>query len=64
MLTLWDKYAKENNVILPDRTVFETLEDQLPQRFPVQDGYPPYLNIRQFMPPKEMMAEPKEIKKK
>lgn len=64
MLTLWDTYAKENNVILPDRTVFETLEDQLPPRFPVQDGYPPYLNIRQFMPPKEMMAEPKEIIKK
>jgi arylsulfatase len=64
MLMLWDEYAKENNVILPDRTVFETLEDQLPQRFPVQEGYPPIINIRQFMPPKEMMAEPKEIKKK
>jgi arylsulfatase len=63
MLVLWDKYAKENNVILPDRTVFETMEDQLPQRFPVQEGYPPLLNIRQFMPPAAMMAEPKEIKK-
>lgn len=63
MLVLWDKYAMENNVILPDRTVFETMEDQLPQRFPVQDGYPPLINIRQFMPPATMMAEPKEIKK-
>jgi len=63
MLILWDKYAKENNVILPDRTVFETLEDQLPPRFPVQEGYPPLLNIRQFIPPANMMAEPKEIKK-
>lgn len=63
MLILWDKYAKENNVILPDRTVFETMEDQLPQRFPVQEGYPPLINIRQFMPPANMMAEPKEIKK-
>jgi arylsulfatase len=50
-------------VILPDRTVFETLEDQLPKRFPVQEGYPPIINIRQFIPPADMMAEPKEIKK-
>lgn len=64
MLVLWDKYAKENNVILPDRTVFETLEDQLPARFPVQEGYPPLINIRQFIPPAAMMTEPKEIKKK
>jgi len=63
MIVLWDKYAKENNVILPDRTVFETMEDQLPQRFPVQEGYPPLINIRQFVPPASMMAEPKEIKK-
>jgi arylsulfatase A-like enzyme len=62
MLKIWDKYAKENNVILPDRTVFETLEDQLPQRFPVQEGYPPLLNIKQFIPPADMMAEPKKIK--
>jgi arylsulfatase len=64
MLLLWDAYAKENNVILPNRTVFETMEDQLPPRFPVQEGYPPIINIRQFVPPQEMMAEPKEIKKK
>ena len=64
MLILWDKYAKENNVILPDRTLFETLESQLPPRIPVQDGYPPLNYIRQFIPPADMMAEPKEIKKK
>jgi arylsulfatase len=64
MLIIWDKYAKENNVILPDRTLFETLEDQLPPRVPVQDGYPPLNYIRQFIPPADMMAEPKEIKKK
>jgi arylsulfatase len=63
MLALWDEYAKENNVILPDRTLFETLEDQLPPRVPVQDGYPPLNYIRQFIPPADMMAEPKEIKK-
>ena len=64
MLILWDKYVQENNVILPDRTLFETLENQLPPRVPVQDGYPPLNYIRQFIPPADMMAEPKEIKKK
>jgi arylsulfatase A-like enzyme len=64
MLIIWDKYVQENNVILPDRTLFETLEDQLPTRVPVQDGYPPVNYIRQFIPPADMMAEPKEIKKK
>jgi len=44
--------------------LFETLEDQLPRRVPVQDGYPPLNYIRQFIPPADMMAEPKEIKKK
>jgi arylsulfatase A-like enzyme len=63
MLALWDEYAKENNVILPDRTLFETLEDQLPPRVPVQDGYPPLNYIRQFIPPADMMAEPAAIKK-
>jgi arylsulfatase len=64
MLNLWDKYVQENNVILPDRTVFETLEDELPARVPVLDGYPPVNYIKQFIPPADMMAEPKEIKKK
>ena len=64
MLNLWDKYVQENNVILPDRTVFETLEDELPTRVPVLDGYPPVNYIKQFIPPQDMMAEPKEIKKK
>ena len=64
MLMLWDKYVQENNVILPDRTLFETLEDELPTRVPVLDGYPPVNYIKQFIPPADMMAEPKEIKKK
>jgi arylsulfatase len=46
-------------VILPSRSVFETLEDNLPPRVPVDPGYPPLLYKRQFVPPKEMMADPK-----
>ena len=40
-------------------SLFETLEDNLPPRVPVDPGYPPLLYKRQFVPPKEMMADPK-----
>jgi len=59
LLALWDAYAKTNNVILPSRSPFETLEDQLPTRVPVEEGFPPLLFQRQFVPPKGMTAEPK-----
>lgn len=59
MLLLWDKYAKENNVILPNRTPFETLADQLPARVPVETGFPPLSYKRQYVPPKELMTTPK-----
>jgi arylsulfatase A-like enzyme len=59
MLALWDSYAKANNVILPSRSAFETLEDQLPPRVPDDAGYPPMIYKRQFIPPKDMVADPK-----
>jgi arylsulfatase len=59
MLALWDEYARANNVVLPSRSIFETLEDQLPPRVPIEGGYPPVNLKRQFVPPKEMMAPPK-----
>jgi arylsulfatase len=59
LLKVWDGYAKANNVILPSRGPFETLEDQLPQRVPVDTGFPPLIYKRQFVPPKDMMADPK-----
>jgi len=59
MLALWDDYAKANNVILPSRSMFETLEDQLPPRVPDDAGYPPLIYKRQFVPPKDMVVEPK-----
>jgi len=59
MLGLWDDYAAQNNVILPVRSIFETLEDQLPQRVPDDPGYPPLINKRQFVPPAEMVKESK-----
>jgi arylsulfatase len=59
MVALWDDYARQGNVILPNRTVFEGLEKALPQRVPVQAGYPPANLKRQFVPPPDMMADPK-----
>jgi len=59
LTALWDDYVAANNVILPNRSMFETLEDQLPMRVPVESGYPPLIYKRQFVPPKEMMADPK-----
>jgi arylsulfatase len=60
MLVLWEDYVKKNNVILPSRSPFEGLYDVLPARFPVNTGYPPLVNKRQFTPPQDMMADPKK----
>ena len=59
LTVLWDSYVRANNVVLPSRSVFETLEDQLPPRVPVDEGYPPLINKRQFVPPKDMVTTPK-----
>ena len=58
-MALWDDYVKANNVILPSRGPFETLEDQLPMRVQVEAGFPPLIYKRQFVPPAEMLADPK-----
>ena len=59
LAAIWDEYARDNNVILPDRSVFETMEDQLPPRVPDDPGYPPLLYKKQFVPPPDMTADPK-----
>jgi len=59
MIALWDEYAKANNVVLPSRSMFETLVDVLPMRVPDDSGYPPLLYKRQFVPPKDLVADPK-----
>lgn len=60
MMALWDQYVAENNVILPSRSPYETLVDQLPQRVPDDPGFPPLLNKRQFVPPPEMIKDAKQ----
>ncbi|MFO0236319.1 MAG: arylsulfatase, partial [Burkholderiales bacterium] len=59
LLALWNDYVRTNNVILPSRSVFETLDDQLPQRVPDEAGYPPLLYERQFVPPPGMTGPPR-----
>jgi arylsulfatase len=59
LIALWDDYVKANNVVLPSRSMFETLDDQLPKRVPDDPGYPPLIYTKQFVPPKDMMADPR-----
>ncbi|MCC7041128.1 MAG: arylsulfatase [Burkholderiales bacterium] len=59
MVALWDDYVRRNNVILPSRSPFETLDDTLPARVPDDAGFPPLVTKRQFVPPKDMLAEPR-----
>jgi arylsulfatase len=59
MVALWDNYVRTSNVVLPNRSPHEALEKALPQRVPVQAGYPPLNLKRQYVPPPDMLAEPK-----
>lgn len=59
MLGLWEDYMKKNNVILPSRSPFEGVYDVLPARSPVDAGYPPLINKRQYTPPVELIKTSK-----
>jgi arylsulfatase A-like enzyme len=59
MLAAWESYVKANNVILPKRGPYDTLENDMPQRVPVEAGFPPLIYKKQFIPPTNMMADPK-----
>jgi arylsulfatase A-like enzyme len=60
MFATWNDYVQANNVILPSRSPFETLEDALPPRVADDAGYPPLIYKRQFVPPKEMVVDPRQ----
>ncbi|HMU61791.1 MAG TPA: sulfatase-like hydrolase/transferase [Gemmatimonadales bacterium] len=60
MTALWDQYVLANNVILPSRSPWEGLVKTMPERLPVEVGFPPLLYEKQFVPPKDMMADPKK----
>lgn len=57
MLKLWDDYVATNNVILPSRSMFEGLENDMPLRFPNDAGYPPLIYKKQFVPPANMIKK-------
>jgi arylsulfatase len=59
LLALWEGYTRANNVILPSRVVSEGLVKKLPDRYPVEAGFPPLIYKRQFIPPTNMLANPK-----
>ena len=60
LLALWDEYVTVNNVILPNRSMYENLEEDMPQRYPEDAGYPGILHKRQFVPPPGMVKEPQK----
>jgi arylsulfatase len=60
LVSLWDDYARANNVILPDRVISEGMVKKMPDRYPVEAGYPPLIYKKQFVPPADMMSDPKE----
>jgi arylsulfatase len=60
LLTLWDDYVRANNVILPSRVMSEGMEKKLPDRYPVEEGYPPLIYKKQFIPPMDMVSDPKQ----
>ncbi|MCB0258449.1 MAG: arylsulfatase [Calditrichaeota bacterium] len=41
LLAHWESYVAENNVILPNRTQYDGLEEKLPPRPPVDGSWPP-----------------------
>jgi len=59
LVALWDDYVRANNVILPSRVLWEGQLKMLPDRYPVMEGYPPFLYQKQFVPPANMLADPK-----
>lgn len=55
MMALWDDYARKNQIILPTRSPFETLDNTMPMRVPDDPGFPPLIYKKQFIPPNEMV---------
>lgn len=51
MAALWDDYVKTNNVIMPSRSMYETMERELPMRTPVDEGWPGLIFNKPFVPP-------------
>jgi arylsulfatase len=59
LVALWDEYVKENDVILPNRLISEGMERRMPVRYPVDAGFPNFIYQKQYVPPADMMADPK-----
>jgi arylsulfatase len=59
LLALWDDYVRANKVVLPSRVLSEGMVSKLPDRYPVEEGFPPLIYKRQFIPPTNMLADPK-----
>jgi arylsulfatase len=59
MVALWEDYVRRDNVILPDLTVFDFMRASQRGATLPDPSFPPIFNFRQFVPPSDMLAEPK-----
>ena len=59
MVALWDDYVRENNVVLPSRSRVRDAGGPVAAARAGRPGLPAADHKRQFVPPKDMMAEPK-----
>jgi len=41
------------------RVIWEGMVKKMPDRYPVEEGFPPLIYKRQFIPPTNMLADPK-----
>ena len=60
MVALWDDYVRTKQRGPAQPLALRDSGEALPQRVPVQAGYPPVNLKRQYVPPKDMLAEPKQ----
>jgi len=58
LMALWDDYVRKNNVILPSRSMFETLDDQL-RSASGRPGLPAAHLQEAVCAAQDMMADPK-----
>ena len=59
MIEFWNAYVQTNNVVLPNLTVFDFIRASQTGSTLPDPTFPPIFNFKQFVPPSDMLAEPK-----
>lgn len=59
IIGFWNDYVRTNNIVLPNLTVFDFMRAAQSGSSLSDPSFPPIFNFRQFIPPEEMVADPK-----